>query len=132
MAQALSEQAQPKAKMLTQMVQTILGIAQPVKIILFGSWAKGTATPDSDYDLLIIDAKLFGKGRSRRRLIGKLGRALASFQVPSDILLYGVSEVEHWRQSPNHLISRALQDGKVLYERKRYRGAGKIGKGNEC
>lgn len=99
------------------MVQAILGIVQPVKIVLFGSWAKGTATPDSDYDLLIVDIKPFGKGRSRRKLIGQLGRALAAFNVPTDILLYSVSEVEHWCQSPNHLISRALKDGKVLYER---------------
>ena len=81
MVKALSDQAQPKAKMLTQMVQTILEVSRPVKIVLFGSWVKGSATPNSDYDLLIIEAEPFGKGRSRRRLIGKLGRALATFNV---------------------------------------------------
>lgn len=41
-------------KLLETIVQRILEVAQPEKIILFGSYARGDATEDSDIDILII------------------------------------------------------------------------------
>ncbi|MGH7565020.1 MAG: hypothetical protein ACREK5_11465 [Gemmatimonadota bacterium] len=37
--------------------------------------------------------------------------------VAKDILLYSADELERWRDSPNHIIGRALRQGRVLYER---------------
>ncbi|MCG2754860.1 MAG: nucleotidyltransferase domain-containing protein, partial [Desulfobacteraceae bacterium] len=39
---------------LKKAIKTIVKIAEPDKIILFGSHAKGDDKPDSDYDLLVL------------------------------------------------------------------------------
>ena len=103
--------------LLESMVEVIVEIASPEKIILFGSQARGTAREDSDYDFLIIDAEPFDGGRSRWQSVSKLGRALAKFRVPKDILLYSAKEVEQRRHWQNNVMSYALEEGKVLYER---------------
>lgn len=111
-----SQQTDTKT-LLESMVEVIVEIASPEKIILFGSQARGTARKDSDYDFLIIDADPFEEGRSRWKSVSKLGRALAKFRVPKDILLYSAEEVEQRRHWKNNVISYALKEGKVLYER---------------
>ena len=47
----------------------------------------------------------------------RLSRALAGFPIPQDILVYTTEETEHWANSRNHVVARALREGKVLYER---------------
>jgi hypothetical protein len=37
--------------------------------------------------------------------------------VPTDVLVYSRDEAERWRKSLNHVVGRALREGKVLYER---------------
>lgn len=103
--------------LLEKMVNVIVEVAQPEQIVLFGSRAKGTAQADSDYDFLIIDAKPFGKSRSRRQQISKVSRALAALRVPTDLLIYSSDEVKHWRKSLNHVVGRALREGQIVYER---------------
>jgi uncharacterized protein len=41
-------------ELLQEAVRQILSVGSPEKIVLFGSWARGQARPDSDLDLLII------------------------------------------------------------------------------
>ena len=38
------------------------------------------------------------------------------FGIPADILLYSQQEVEHWKGSRNHVVARALKEGRVIYE----------------
>lgn len=102
---------------LQEITNAIVREVDPERIILFGSRARSEAAKDSDIDLLIVEQGTFGKGRSRRNELTKVERALIRFAVPTDILLYNVEEVEHWRGSLNHVIGRALREGKVLYER---------------
>ena len=88
---------------------------QPEAIILFGSYATGQARPDSDVDLLIVETAPFGAHRDRRKEMVRLWRALSRFAVAKDILVYSRAEVEQWRDARNHVIARALREGKVLY-----------------
>ena len=41
-------------KAFRQAIRRIRQVAQPSKIILFGSYARGDYTPDSDLDLMVI------------------------------------------------------------------------------
>ncbi len=104
-------------EVLREITDAIVREIDPERIILFGSRARGDVGKDSDIDLLIVERGPFGKGKSRRNELTKVERALVRFAVPTDILLYSIEEVEHWRGSPNHVIGRALREGKVLYER---------------
>ena len=47
----------------------------------------------------------------------RLYQALAGFHVPADVLVYSRDDVDYWRDSLNHVLARALREGKVLYAR---------------
>jgi len=100
-----------------EMVAAIVTAVDPEKIILFGSYANGTAMPDSDLDLLIIEREPFGPERGRRAELSRIRRALASFLVPKDILVYSTEEEARWRDSRNHVLAKSLREGRILYER---------------
>ncbi len=102
---------------LQDIVERLISAAQPEQIILFGSHARGDATPRSDVDLLVIEAQSFGKSHSRYREMARLGRALERIPVPTDILVFDREEVKTLRDSLNHVVARALREGKVLYAR---------------
>jgi predicted nucleotidyltransferase len=102
---------------LFEIVQRLVATAQPEKIILFGSWATGKNRPDSDLDLLVIESEPFGKGRSRLEEIGRIERALGRLPYATDILVYSHHEIERWKASKNHVLGRAIREGKVLYAR---------------
>jgi uncharacterized protein len=102
---------------LSDMVQAIVREVDPERIYLFGSRARGEARADSDIDLLIIESKPFSPDHSRWQEIKRVRRALSSFRIPKDILVYTVDEVAKWQYSINHIIARALREGKLLYER---------------
>lgn len=102
---------------LAAMVRAIVAAAQPERIILFGSLARGDAQTDSDVDLLVIEAEPFGPHRSRFREINRLERAMGTIPVATDILVYSSEEVERLKLSANHVVARALREGKVLHAR---------------
>ena len=103
--------------LLSDMVRAIVAEVDPEQVILFGSRARGDARKDSDVDLVVVESAPFGKERSRRREAVRLWRALSGLGVAKDILVYSRDEVEYWRDSLNHVLARALREGRVLYER---------------
>jgi uncharacterized protein len=100
---------------LKEMVDIIVEEFHPEKIVLFGSRARGDSTDGSDIDLMVIDSKPFDEQRSRFKEMGRMWHAIRKFCIPVDILLYSTDEVERWKNSINHVIARALREGKVLY-----------------
>jgi len=106
-------------EVLAEIVDAVVKEVHPEQIYLFGSRARGQASPDSDLDLLVIERESFGGRRSRRSEMAKIWRLLSRFRVPKDILVYSWEEVERWRTARNHIIARALREGRLLYERPR-------------
>ncbi len=100
-------------QLLIEVVRRILTIGSPIKIILFGSHAKGFARPDSDLDLLIIEES----DLPRYRRSGPYRRALCGVSPAKDIVVWMSQEVEEWKPVPNAFISTVLAEGKLLYER---------------
>ena len=107
--------------LLNRMVQAIVGEVDPEQVILFGSRGRGDEHESSDIDLIVVEAEPFGPGRSRHKELVRLYHALAGFHVPADILVYSHEDVAYWRDSLNHVLARALREGKVLYERRQVR-----------
>lgn len=102
---------------INQMAECIVKEVNPVRIVLFGSAARGQGHEDSDVDLLVIEDAPFGAARSRYRETGRINRALAGFGVAKDVLVYSIDEVERWRNSVNHVVAHALREGRDLYVR---------------
>jgi predicted nucleotidyltransferase len=97
-------------------VERIVDAVQPETIILFGSHSSGLSRPDSDIDLLIIETAPFDGARSRLKGIGRVERAIGGISVPTDILVYSRDEVERFQHYANHVVARAMKEGKVLYD----------------
>jgi len=100
--------------LLRDIVQRILKVAQPEKIILFGSHARGEATEESDLDILIIQPS--DLPRYKRSTPVRL--ALRGLFPSKDIVIYTPEEVKDWESASTSFIASALQEGRVLYERK--------------
>jgi len=98
-------------------VDRIVQAANPEKVILFGSQARGESNTDSDIDLLIVEEEAFNEKRSRRQEMVRISQNLAQFRVPIDLFVYSRDEVQQWQKSVNHVLAREIREGKVLYER---------------
>ncbi len=103
--------------MLEELVQTIVTEVNPAQIVLFGSRARGENRPDADVDLLVVEDAAALEAQGRRKEAARIRRALWRFPVPIDVLLFSSKEVESWRTTTNHVIARALRQGRVLYDR---------------
>jgi uncharacterized protein len=104
-------------ELLRLMVEVIVREADPEKIILFGSRARGDAKPDSDVDLLVVESEPFSPQRSRRQEAVRLYSALRNLPVSKDLLIYSRDEFDKWKTSLNHVVGRAFREGRVLHER---------------
>jgi len=82
------------------------------RIILYGSRERGTAFPDSDFDLLIIEADPV----SKREEIQRLCRAVQDLPYPVDVWVMGEQEFEETKNVVGGLAYPAYKYGVVLYE----------------
>ncbi|MBN1980588.1 MAG: nucleotidyltransferase domain-containing protein [Chitinivibrionales bacterium] len=95
-------------------VDRIVRAIHPLKIIVFGSCARGNPGPDSDLDILVImntDVPRYKRGIVIRELFYPQ-------PCPMDILVYTPEEVDYWIGTVNHIITEAFETGKVYYEQK--------------
>ncbi len=105
-------------EIITKIVNRIVDSVHPQKIILFGSYARGTEGPNSDLDLMIIEPKNLKLHHSRREELRKIGQALRGILIPKDVLVYSQDEVKQWENTPSHIVGIALKEGETLYEKK--------------
>jgi len=94
---------------------------KPHKVILFGSYANGNPTKDSDLDVLVIldsndFVKSFKEKIERKMPISKILLDI-NYQIAMDILVYSKAEFEHLKEKDNFFIKEIEGSGKVLYER---------------
>lgn len=82
-------------------------------VILFGSYARGTVTEDSDVDLLVV-AETNLPPRQRYTAIRRL---VANVPASFDIIVKTPEEYSRWRSVVNNIVYFADKYGKVLYER---------------
>lgn len=96
-----------------QMVRRIADRFEPDRIILFGSYARGTARADSDVDLLVV-MPLTGSKRAKQI---ELRRALHSFRLPKDIIVTTPEEFGWRKEIPGTIERPASREGRVVYLR---------------
>jgi len=97
---------------LDEIIRRIIDVAEPDKIILFGSAARGEMGPNSDIDLLAIKA-----GVHRRRLAQTIYMNLIGVGFPVDIIVVTPEDIERYGNAIGLVLDPALSEGKVMYER---------------
>ncbi len=102
--------------MLTQqqtadLVERIVTAAHPLRIIVFGSNARGEAGPHSDVDLLIVAPE----GSHRRKTAQTIYRGLLGFGLSVDVVVATPSDLEKYRDSSALVYRNALREGRELY-----------------
>jgi predicted nucleotidyltransferase len=100
-------------ELLNEIMQRILAVSNPDKIILFGSYARGDSGPDSDIDLLIIK----GEVDSTRAEAARIYRVLADLKVPIDVVVVRTAYAQRYGDLVGTVVRPALREGKVLYAR---------------
>jgi len=96
-----------------EMVRRVVEEFDPDRIVLFGSFARGTGGPDSDVDLLVIKPV---SGSKRRERIA-IRKALRGMGIAKDVILVTPEEVTQYQNAIGTIIRPALREGRVLYER---------------
>ena len=101
-------------RQIAAMVRRIVRKFHPEKIILFGSYARGDAGPNSDVDLLVV-MPVEGSKREKRL---EIRRALRGCRRPFDIIVTGPEDFA-WRKNVVGTIEwPADKEGKVVYVRR--------------
>lgn len=96
-----------------ELSERIRAAFHPERIVLFGSYAEGNATEESDVDLLVVaDTTLHPRER-----YGAVRCLLSDFPAGFDIVVKTPAEYQRNRTTINHIVYFAEKYGKVLYER---------------
>ncbi|MDR0497032.1 MAG: nucleotidyltransferase domain-containing protein [Treponema sp.] len=95
--------------------------ADPYKIILFGSYADGTANENSDIDMVVIldnndVAKSYKERLEKKLYINRLVRNI-NYNVALDILVYSKEEYKIVKTYGNYFIDEIENTGKIIYEK---------------
>ena len=98
---------------LPSLTERIVQHFDPLRIVLFGSHARGDARPDSDVDLLVV---LPGFDDKRKATI-EIRRVLADLPVGKDIIVTTPEEISRRGDLVGTILRPALREGKVIYER---------------
>ena len=105
---------EPNERFLQEIVQSMIETAEPDRIVLFGSGARGEMTPESDLDFLIVKADCsttITGARIRERLPWNSSMPI------TDIFVVQPEDIEEYGHEAGSVIGKALQEGRVLYER---------------
>ncbi len=104
----------PVAETLPAAIEKLIREVNPEKIILFGSYAYGNPTPDSDVDLLVI----VRTDEPYRERYLRVAMALRPRLFPLDLIVKTPEEVEEALQTFSPFLQEIYTKGICLYERK--------------
>ncbi len=105
-----------KPPVLDTIIERIVEVADPERIILFGSGARDEMGPHSDFDLLVVKEE--GE-YSRGRLMEEIYMNLIGVGHAVDVIVVTPEEVEEYRDSHSLVILPALNEGKEVYHAER-------------
>lgn len=109
----MSTQAESYPERLPEMVRRIVQRFDPLRIILFGPWARGDdVRPDSDVDLLVVLPQVDNK----RQAAIRIGNTLSDLPVSKDIVVTTPEEIATQRNVVGSTLQPALREGKTNYK----------------
>ena len=94
------------------MVRRIVEASSPQRIVLFGSYARNEADPESDVDLLILFPDLVDRHEMTLRLYSRL----VGSTLPKDMVIATSEEFDRYKEVTNCIFWVAARQGRVIYE----------------
>ena len=101
-------------KSIDTILQRILSVTQPQRVILFGSAAQGEMSRDSDIDLLILESA----PKNPRELTLRIRQSLRGLSYPFDIIVMSAERFEESKNVIGGIAYPANKYGRVIYEAK--------------
>ena len=104
--------AQPDDKAVA-VARDVYGAARPLRLILFGSRARGDHRPDSDIDLLLITPQPPAPELRAKATAAASQSAASQYRepVPVQLVWKTAAEYDQMRRTVNHLVARAIDEG---------------------
>ena len=99
---------------INQIVSTIVSTVAPDKIILFGSYARGDYSKNSDIDILILKKGLKNERDITNRLYINLFNNKIS--TPVDLITMDYDRFYQLNNDIGYIYKTIKQEGKVIYE----------------
>jgi len=101
----------PDPQQLEELVRRIVEAVPPLKIILFGSAARGEMEPESDVDVMVV----MPEGTQRRDAAGEIYYRVRGVGVPFDVLVTAPSDLERHRDNPGLVYPAILREGRTVH-----------------
>ncbi len=98
---------------ISTMVDRIVGRFQPARVVLFGSYARGTAIESSDVDLLVV----MGDVQDKRRAAVEIRRSLGDLTISKDIVVTTPDEIASRGDVVGSILHTALREGVTVYRK---------------
>lgn len=98
-------------KLIDEIVRRIVEVANPDRIILFGSASRGGEERANDLDLLVVKAGV----PHRRRLAQQIHLKMFGIGVPIDILVVTPQDIREQRDKVGSIVGAALREGVEIY-----------------
>ncbi|MEW6685111.1 MAG: nucleotidyltransferase domain-containing protein [Candidatus Edwardsbacteria bacterium] len=94
-------------------IEKIVEMKRPRKIIIFGSYVRGDMNINSDLDVLVVTEE---EVENPRKESIRIRRALKGILMPIDILVVQEDTLEEIANIPGLIYREAIRNGKVVYE----------------
>lgn len=97
-------------KLIAEAGRRLAAAAPDAQVILFGSHARGEASPHSDVDFLVVEPEVANEAEESVRLL----RILRDLRLPADVVVVSRRYAEDWREVRGGVVHAALSQGQVL------------------
>ncbi|MDD3926603.1 MAG: nucleotidyltransferase domain-containing protein [bacterium] len=98
-------------KKISEIISRIVQAVDPLRIILFGSTARGQARLDSDIDVLVV----MPDGAHRRKAMTEIYRAMLGSKLDVDIVVATLSDLTNYADTSGLVYREALTEGVQVY-----------------
>lgn len=97
-------------KLITEAGRRLVAAAPNAQVILFGSYARGEASPHSDVAFLVVEPEVANEAEESVRL----HRTLRDLRMPADIIVVSREYADRWCEVRGGLVHAALSEGRIL------------------
>ena len=101
----------PDPNVINELVQRIVEVAHPLRIVLFGSAARGDMRSDSDIDILVV----IPDHTPQRQTLREIYRNLIGFGWGTDVIVATEGDLRQYGDNFSLVYYPALHEGREIY-----------------